>query len=74
MLKTKGVCDVCKVEFDLSDSAFSVETLKTCDDGITFVVRRLNEPQTIPNPSFTHVCGKHCLHRYFDTVLGMGGE
>jgi hypothetical protein len=77
-IKLKGVCNVCKREFDLDLGSFRVEIVHSeLDKIVTIRVKSIeiepkcgSEAAEHINPDDFVVCGKHCLLRHIDKSLG----
>jgi hypothetical protein len=64
MLKQKGVCDLCTMEFELNTGRFAVHSA-AIHKTLTITIAPIDEA---PEGS-KHVCGKACLHRMIDQLI-----
>ena len=71
-IKMKGFCDVCRKEFDICNGAFRIEHHTVADETIHIEVQRLAKALDNGNLNHEdfHVCGKHCLFRQLDNIIG----
>ena len=71
MIKSKGVCDVCETEFELSEGSFAIKIVKDKDERSSkkWAITLLSLDNNIPEEGFSHVCGEACLFRAIEQVI-----
>lgn len=76
MIRRKGVCDICGKEFELHEGSFAIQMIEDrldrCPNRWTFTV--LSCVDDVPAEGFSHVCGKACLYRAMDELIGRKTE
>ncbi len=71
MIKRKGVCDVCKTEFELDKGSFGI-TIKEDDIGPSskkWTITVLSCVDGCLDAGFSHVCGMTCLYKAISEVI-----
>lgn len=76
MIKRKGVCDVCKTEFELSDGTFAI---KIMEDKLNCASKKwtitvLSCINDCPEVGFSHVCGLTCLYEAIEDAIEKKAE
>lgn len=70
--KLKGVCDVCRKEFDLCNGSFKIDAhINDADSNEVLIkITKMGESTIHHDPGAFHACGKHCLFRHLDVIIG----
>ncbi|MGD9579585.1 MAG: hypothetical protein AB7Y74_15210 [Syntrophorhabdus sp.] len=76
MIKRKGVCDICAKEFELNEGSFAIRIIEDKLDRYSkkWMVTIVGCVKDAPDEGFSHVCGKTCLYRALDKVMGKKTE
>jgi hypothetical protein len=77
VIKLKGVCNLCKKEFDLTPSSFyvSIDPVPGAISEINITIMPLSkgniDADRLDALKLEYVvCGKHCLFKHIDTSIG----
>jgi len=71
MIKRKGVCDVCKTEFELDKGSFGI-TIKEHNSGPSskkWTISVMSCVDGCLDEGFSHVCGMTCLYEAISAVI-----
>ena len=71
MIKRKGVCDVCKTEFELDKGSFGIKIMED-DFGPSskkWTITVLSCGDGCLDEGFSHVCGMACLYQAISEVI-----
>ena len=71
MIKRKGVCDVCKTEFELDKGSFGI-TIREDNPGPSskkWTITVSNCVDGCLDEGFSHVCGMTCLYKAISEVI-----
>ncbi len=71
MIKRKGVCDVCGVEFELSEGSFDVRIVEDnlAQSRKKWTITVLDCADDAPEDGFFQVCGITCLYEAMTEVV-----
>jgi hypothetical protein len=76
MIKRKGVCDVCGVEFELIEGSFDVRIVEDSLDRSRkkWTITVLDFGDDVPEDGFFQVCGITCLYEAMAEVVEKKAE